>query len=89
MNEMLSGCQIQRFLPPPKNFRPGSGNSKVWERFALFGEVTTEQVHRLGADMTRVNNCKQAMKQYGYTLPKGGIRITENNYRFPLIPLEG
>jgi len=89
MNEMPEDFNVWKYLPPPENFRPGSGNYRVYKRLATFGRVTTKEVHALGADMSRVADCKKAMKKHNYTLPKGGIRIAEDNYEFPLIPLEG
>jgi hypothetical protein len=38
--------------------------------------------------MSRVADCKREMAQYGFTLPKGGIRIAEGNYSFPMIEKE-
>jgi hypothetical protein len=82
MNEM-------RYLPSNTRFKKGSGNWRVWEWFAIYGQIDTKTIHRvIGCDMSRVADCKREMAQYGFTLPKGGIRIAEGNYSFPMIEKE-
>ena len=77
-----------RYLPPNPRFKRGSGNWLVWEWLATWGMIETKVVHALGCDMSRVADCKKAMAQYGFTLPKGGIKIGEGNYLFKMIRME-
>lgn len=55
---------------PENPFKPGTHNHRVYEYLALHRKVDTWTIHHvLGVDCSRVNDCKQKLKDHKYDIP--------------------